>query len=157
MAKQLPDPNRPLQRRFWLVERIGWSILTLIIVWAIAGGAGGGMLADAQLHGEGVELHYERFARHGAGTQIEFRWHAAPRGELSLALDATFVDRMEIDFISHGLQPVRSADAVVFRLVDPPRSGSLLLKAHPQKVGSVATQVQVNGAPLGHIRIFVFP
>ncbi|MGE0153750.1 MAG: hypothetical protein AB7R90_14130 [Reyranellaceae bacterium] len=157
MARQISDPYRPLQRRFWMVERIGWAVLTLVIVWAVAGGAGGGLLSQARLQKDGVELVYDRFARKGARLPIELRWPALPGRELSLSFDAGFVDRLGIDFARHGLQPARSGNTVTIDLGAAADSGGLRLNAHPVESGSSASLVGINGQPLGRISIFVFP
>jgi hypothetical protein len=157
VAKGLADPYRPLQRRFWMIERIGWAVLTLIIVWAIAGGAGGGSLSGMQLQGAGVELDYDRFARRGARTPVELRWPATPGRELSISFDNAFVDRMKIDFSLHGLNPVRSGQTVTLNLGRPTGPGRLVLNAHPVEFGTSSSEIRVDDQPIGRISIFVFP
>jgi hypothetical protein len=157
VAKRLADPYRPLQRRFWMIERIGWAVLTLIILWAIAGGAGGGPLSKTQLRDNGIELAYERFTRQGARTSIELLWPAMPERDLSISFDSAFVDRMKIDFARHGLSPVRSGHTVTLNLGRPSQPGSLALDAHPVEFGTSSGEIRIDGQAIGRISIFVFP
>jgi hypothetical protein len=157
LAKELADPHRPLQRQFWIVERVGWALLTLIIIWAIAGGAGGGILSQAQLQGPGIQLDYDRFARRGALTPIELKWEPVEGRELSIELDAVFVDRMKIDFSSSGLQPVRTSTVVRLDLGRNGQPGRLILAARPIRFGTSISDVRIAGQSIGTLKVFVFP
>jgi hypothetical protein len=157
VAKELADPYRPLQRRFWMVERVGWVVLTLIILWAAAGGAGGGPLSQTRLQGAGVELGYDEFTRRGARTPIELRWPAASDRELTVSLDGAFVDRMKLDFYLHGLSPVRSGQTVTLSLGRPTEPGRLVFNAHPVEFGTSSSEIRIGGQPIGRISVFVFP
>lgn len=58
------------QRRYWLFERVGWTVLILVIAAAAAGIFAGGPLSAATATGAAVSAHYERFARRGVDTQL---------------------------------------------------------------------------------------
>lgn len=69
MAGPIREDMR-FQRRYWLFERIGWTVLALIIAAAAAGTFAGGPLSAAAGTGEGFDAAYERFARRGVETRI---------------------------------------------------------------------------------------
>lgn len=69
MAGPIREDMR-FQRRYWLFERVGWTILILIVAAAAAGAFAGGPLSAATGTGEGLEAAYERFARRGVETRL---------------------------------------------------------------------------------------
>ncbi len=58
------------QRRYWLFERLGWTVLILVIAAAAAGIFAGGPLSAATAGGAAVSAEYERFARRGVDTRL---------------------------------------------------------------------------------------
>lgn len=58
------------QRRYWLFERVGWSMLVLLIAAAAAGTFAGGPLSAATATGAALSADYERFARRGVDTRL---------------------------------------------------------------------------------------
>jgi hypothetical protein len=69
MAGPIREDMR-FQRRYWLFERIGWTILILIVAAATAGTFAGGPLSAAAGTGAGFDAAYERFARRGVDTRM---------------------------------------------------------------------------------------
>jgi len=67
MAGPIREDMR-FQRRYWLFERIGWTVLLLIMAAAAAGTFAGGPLSAAAGTGDGFDATYERFARRGVDT-----------------------------------------------------------------------------------------
>jgi hypothetical protein len=59
-----------VQRRYWLFERVGWTLLLLVIGAAAAGAFSGGPLSAATVAGAALSAHYERFARRGVDTRV---------------------------------------------------------------------------------------
>lgn len=67
--------NMPQQMRAWWIERLGWYGLLLLVLLALAGLFSKGPLSDARLaspQGE-LQVHYQRFTRLGAQSQLQVR------------------------------------------------------------------------------------
>lgn len=89
------------QQMEWLVQRIGWAVMVLIVVGAAVGVLGNsGPLAEAsRTAGDGsFEVHYHRLDRHhGPGKlTVEVAPEAVRDGEVRLWVDRDFVDRAGI-------------------------------------------------------------
>ncbi len=156
MVRSLADSNTKIQRRIWKAERIGWGVLAVLLLWALAGGAGNGLLADSRLGAAGMEMTYDRFTRRGVETPLVLQWPPV-QGEIVISLEAGFVDAMGVDFGNHGLAVRRQGNAVLLSLDGSNAAGRLALTAYPRRVGALRTIVEMNGVPLGRAAIFVFP
>lgn len=151
------DPNRAVQRRTWVIERISWVLLAVFLVWGLAGGTGSGPLATRHLANDVVSLSYDRFARRGAATEMVLAWKAGSNAELVVSLDSAFVDVMRIDLSGRGITPMRSANRVLMRIPTAGRDGSLMFDVQPLRDGRQKSSVQIDGVEIGVISMFVFP
>lgn len=130
------------EHRSWLMERIGWAVMTLIVVLAIAGLFGSGPLSSAIAGQKGGELwvEYNRFERLLSPTQVRACVGAAPAGELRLSITREYLERVHVQeimpppkrveaagdwftFVFHGAR-AGSATSVTFYL-KPNESGRL--------------------------------
>jgi hypothetical protein len=72
------DEDPDAQRRHWIAERVGWTVITLVILAALLGLFGSGWLSEASVGTpEGaLRLEYSRFGRFLAPTTL--RLHLGP-------------------------------------------------------------------------------
>jgi len=156
-ASAIFDPNRRVQRRTWVIERISWVLLAAFLLWGLAGGTGAGPLASRHLENDVVSLSYDGFARRGAATEMVLTWKKTANAELVVSLDSAFIDAVRIDFSGRGITPVRSGNRVVLRIPTAGGDGSLMFDAHPLRDGRQTSSLQVDGVEVGRISMFVFP
>src|SRR5919106_6001727 len=66
------DQDLAYQQREWLVERVGWIVMLLLIVAAAAGIFGNGVLSRASVSdGKQLRIEYERFAHYLTPTSLK--------------------------------------------------------------------------------------
>jgi hypothetical protein len=119
----------------WVVQRIGWGAMLVFIVLGSLGLFGDGFLSRQQIIREGVVVHYERFFRIQAETEI--RVHATAEANLiEVKLSPAFTEnyrivrtipepndrRLENGSLAFGFPATGSAD-IVF-VVEPATVGS---------------------------------
>ena len=100
-ALQLDEQLR-FQRVLGIVQRVGWGVMALGLIVALAGVFGGGgplasASASASAGAGALEVTYPRFARRGAPLQLEIAVAAA--GPVSLTLGGDFASRLQIERI----------------------------------------------------------
>jgi hypothetical protein len=88
------------QRREWRVQRIGWAVMGLLLLAALAGLLGPGPLSDAAAGRAGgpLRVEYSRFER--MQSPGELRIHVAARlartGTVRLRLNRGFVEKIDL-------------------------------------------------------------
>lgn len=65
------DQNLRFENLEWRVERAAWALMSLIILAAILGLFGAGLLNRSEAHGEGIKVRYPRFERVSSPTVLE--------------------------------------------------------------------------------------
>ncbi len=81
------------QAASWRVQRIGWTLMLLIVAAALSGLFGGGVLSSAQAGDAsgGFSLDYERFVRRSAPQSV--RLTLGPASRQSDSTVAAWIDR----------------------------------------------------------------
>ncbi len=89
--------NLPFREHEWLVQRVGWALMTCIVLAGFFGAFGDGPLARETLTNASARLEYERLARREYNT----RWRIIPAatargGAVHVAIDAQLVSRYRV-------------------------------------------------------------
>ena len=102
--------NRPFQRRFWRIQRVGWVIMALILLAALLGLTGkGGPLARASVTGPEGEVVYPRVARWQTADELEVRFSRVSAGEATVQVGVEFGRVFQVE----GIQPEPSSSIVI--------------------------------------------
>jgi hypothetical protein len=95
------DPE--YQRRTWIVQRVGWVLMCLIVLAALLGLTGRGPLstATAGLPDGPLRVEYQRFDRHRAPSEFQILLPAseAPNGQVRVWIDRGYLSGVEIQTI----------------------------------------------------------
>ena len=164
-------------RREWMVQRVGWIVMALLILAALVGAFGSGPLSSVTIgHAPQATLEYERFARYATSTGLRItpalaRTTADRVEPLSVEIDRSFLDdysivsivpeprsvraaagRYILEFELDEARPAPSADGTPD---DLPRQ-AITIHLRPQAIGSRAGTWRI-GAETLHVDQFVYP
>jgi hypothetical protein len=148
------------QRREWIAERIGWSLLLLIVVVAATGVLAFGPLSRASISDASgrLSVEYERFERVTVTTRFKFRLVSSGQ-PLELRLGPAFASAFQIDSVQPA--PVRSThgnDGLVL-VFDPPKAGGLtvVIWCRPRRIGFTEFSVAIGAEPPLRRSILIYP
>lgn len=147
-----------LQRWIWRCERLGWVLLGLFVVLALAGlfASGGPWVTASRVSDDGqLWVEYERFQRRGAPATLTLE--LAP-GHSKVGLD----ERLVADWTVEALypQPVRmtSEDGVLWlELATGSGPSRLHLALRPDALGRVDWRILRPGQPALALSAFIYP
>ncbi len=149
-------------RSAWRVERIGWTVMALILVATLLGAFGDGPLSRARAGSAALSVEYDRLVRSSSPTQYRFRVSPAQaeQGRLRLRLDQSLVDRMELESIvpqpEHQTAGPDYAE-FVFRLAPGERPVTIDMRYRPATFGRQRGSISVAGRDAVAIDQFVYP
>lgn len=153
------------QRTGWLVERIGWVGMAVIIVLGLAGVFGRGPVSWAAVSPPDARFafRYERFTRHGSPTQLHVEFDHARAEDDTLArvwFDREYLDGLQLQSITP--EPVDSesdGDRVTysFRRADTSERAVVVFDVITDRIGRNAGIVGVPDAAGVAFRQLVFP
>jgi hypothetical protein len=144
----------------WLVQRVGWVGLAVVLAGACAGLLGNGPLSHHVIAvGEGI-LKIDRFARRDAPTV----WVIEPAANLlrpvdfKLEISASLLDRVKIEAITPAPRDqAATSDAVSFTFNALAPRSKIVFHVEPQNVGWIAGDFQLGDSQPVKVRQFVYP
>lgn len=149
------------QMRTWRAQRIGWAVMGLILIAALAGLFFHGPLSStvARSADDSLAVDYERFAHKTAITHFVVRIGPPLREQVLLRLSPSFAGMHDVD----GLEPrpLRSSSGSygLEYVFGRSAAGDLAvhIAARPKRFGFVSVHVEVEGRGAVNIAQFVYP
>lgn len=150
------------QRRDWIAQRVGWVVMALILLAALAGLIGrGGPLARTQARSPdgGLRVEYDRFAHYEAPTRLRLSVAgAAARGEqVRLWIERAYLTRARVQQVMPEPDAVRLAGDRVIYLFDAGAGGDVSFELRPNSFGVLAGRAGLEGGGEVAFRQFVYP
>jgi hypothetical protein len=153
--------NITFQRRDWLAQRIGWGVICLILLAALAGLTGSGPLSSVTRTEGPFTLEYERFVRHGARTALTL--HVEPQaiaeGRVRIAVDRHFLVANDLQRLVPEPNATRGRDDAVEFIYDVAPGDGLQVRwtMEPDQLGRHSALVRLNDGPVLQIEQFTYP
>ncbi len=147
-------------RREWMVQRMGWLVLALLLIAACAGLLGNGPLAHQRIATRTGLLLLDRFARRDGPTQwrVEPNADANERAALKVRISSQLLEHFEIVAITpNPVDQAISANSVVFTFHVVAPGSHIVFHVEPQHVGWNAGQFQIGDSAPVLVRQFVYP
>ena len=159
------DEDLGYQRREWLVQRWAWAAMALLIVAAMLGLFGHGVLSSRQAGSPdgGLLLEYQRFLQYHDPATLRLRATAGGddgRNELRIWVDRDYLDQIEIQQVTP--QPIRveaGADrhVFVFRVMQDGGPTGVVIHFEPDAVGSLQARIGIGDLEPARFSQFCFP
>jgi hypothetical protein len=150
----------PFQRREWVVQRIGWTLMGLVLLAGLLGVFGGGPLAHRTSANAALAVEYDWLTRRDSQTS----WKLTPRtppvdGRHRVALDANWAQHIRINAIQPEPESARLAEGrwvYVFEAREVPGL-PIVFHVEARKMGPLEGSIVFNDAPPLQIAQFVYP
>jgi hypothetical protein len=152
------------QRREWRVQRIGWAVMALLLLAALAGLLGPGPLSRTVVNGADSRLRveYDRFAHTQAPGEllIELPADIAKAGTVRLRLNREFVESVEImGVVPEPASSTIDGNGLVYELATraSARPVTVAVQYEYRVFGSTPVRVAIEGGPAVSFDQWVYP
>ena len=142
------NQDMAFQRRCWKVQRVGWTIMALLILGGLLGLFGRGpfshtLVSDPSIP---VSLEYERFGRYQSRLMLSLHLKpgASVDGKVRLWLSQDFLHQVQIQGITpkpDGAELSPSGTTYIFGLTDPKQGGDVIMHFEAQVIGSLSGKI----------------
>jgi|SRR5688572_27516626 len=152
------------EKHWWIIERCGWLVVLLVLIAAVLGFFGPGLLTKktAGQRGGPLWLEYSRYERHAKPIKllVNLSPAAARENEIRLWIDSRYVEANKI----HRIDP--EPDSVelegerfvyTFKARDLSTTSKILFHVEPDELGSVAARIGLVNGPEVRFSQFVYP
>lgn len=152
------------ERRSRWVQKIGWSLFSLIIVAALIGifGRGGPLNVTTVGQNSPLQVEYERFTRHNGPTEmlIKVGPDAVQGEEARIWIDRKYLNAIKIEKVEPEPESVEAGQyrlTYVFKLMNPGIPTTFLFHITPQKMGLHSIRVGIDDQQRLDFNQFTYP
>lgn len=156
--------NLPFQRREWLVQRIGWVVIAVLLVAAMLGFFGPGPLSKTTASGGAgaLSIEYYRFWRMASPMPLRIRIQPIANGqeEISMWISREYLEAMRVESVTPEPERVEAATdhfVYVFKLKDASSAATVMFDLEPARMGKVSGEIKVNHSAATNIGHFIYP
>jgi hypothetical protein len=140
------DESLGQHKQGWIIQKIGWAILYLGLILALAGFFGSGPLSYQIQSKNGSSVKYERYLRYEAESEITFNIPDA-KDSITLEMPQQYMEYIDVQSITplpHGNKTVNGVTTYYFHA-----SGiaSIHCNLIARKAGSITAVIKVNKTP----------
>jgi hypothetical protein len=148
------------QRRSWLVERIGWAAMVLVIAASLAGVLGPGLLGERTLgSSDGLHIRYDRFVRYEAPASIHLELSADTQGAARFWIGGAWLGRVHLENVNPEPEHVVvRSDGVHYTIAaEPNQHVRVTLHFEADAVGSLKGLIGQSNGPALPLEQFAYP
>ena len=158
------DQDMVYQEREWRIQRAGWLLMWLVILAALLGVFGKGVLANAVASDPGgaLTVKYSRFERNRSPSALEVTIGPVQTtgGKFAIALDRDFVNRIEIQRMDPEPASVKGdREHVVyeFEVTEAGQPAEVVIDYEHAQFGLPHTRLALENGPEVLLRQVVYP
>jgi hypothetical protein len=155
------------QRRMWVAQRVGWIVMALVVLAALLGLLGPGLLStSAKAGSEGTSLsveEYERVLRYRKPTTLRLglgEGAVTGTGEARLWLDRKYLESFQVQKVTPEPDSVEAGPdrlTYVFDVRELSEPTSVTFELQPEKMGLLRPQVGLDDGEQVSLDQFVYP
>lgn len=152
------------QRRSWFVQRVGWAVMLLVLLAAVAGVFGEGPVGAGAVAAEdgSFSVLFAEYPRKRAPETLRFRVNAGAveEDELRVAFSRGYLSGVELQSVYPEPDSVETGATeivFVFTLSEEGLPAEVLFNVLYDDIGRKQGNLRLEGHPAVRIRQFVYP
>lgn len=155
------EENIAMQQRVWRFERVGWYVLSLVMLLALAGLFGRGPLSQGQASSADgrVQVQYARLSRSGVTEHLKITVRGPHNGQVQVLLDGELFREASLETLQP--QPLRSrseGQGLALQLeTGTDGTATLYLTLRADTPGSLEGRVSLGPDSVVHFSSFIYP
>ena len=153
--------NMPMQQRVWRFERVGWYVLVLIVLLALAGLFGNGPLSDAEVMSQDgrLKVEYQRLSRSGTTDNLFITVQGIPGQPVTVELEGSLLRKASIETIQPEPQMSMSHGPALLLQLGTSKDGraTLYLTLRSEHVGTLEGIVRAGPQSAVNFSTFLYP
>jgi hypothetical protein len=152
------------EQREWLMERLGWLVMALLLAAALAGLLGSGPVSTATTGaaGEPLRIEYDRFGHYQSPTTLKL--HLAPRAvqgtRVRLWIARDYMQNLEVETIQPQPEHTQvSAERITYTFNAPASSEptTIIYRVQPNTFGTFEAHIGLEDRPPVRFSQFIYP
>jgi hypothetical protein len=161
MTKPMPERNQTIEpikydlqleenlqqhRKGWIIQKIGWGILYLGLIFALAGIFGSGPLSYKTQAHDNCSVEYEQYLRYEGEAEITFKIDDV-KDSVSLEIPQRYMEYIDIKSITPLPYGNRTVNGLTTWYFHASGQANIHCNVMAKKPGRITTTIKVNQTP----------
>ncbi len=169
MAEPLQNPEQcpiredlPFQRIMWSIERLGWVVMAILVLAAMAGLLGGPTTRQETRDASGrVHVEYQHFQRHLDPTALRLKIDTQGQSLFELTIGKELAQAFEIRSVVPGpIETQAHEGGLLMKFAASPDNtmpAEIVIIGIPDRPGRVTGGIGLFGETPAPLNIFIYP
>lgn len=145
-----------LHKTGWILQRIGWFMVLVILITALLGLFGTGWLSHESVTGNGYTLSYEKYGRYETPATLVLNIASTTDKEIVVSIPSAYIEQQEISNIVPEPKAQKTAKGLTTFHFDAGDQSKIVFYVEPDAIGSISGSFTVNGTAL-RVSHFIYP
>jgi hypothetical protein len=141
------DENLNDHKKGWVIQKVGWAVLYLGLILALAGVFGTGPLSYRTTSQNGASVKYERFLRYESESEISFNVQDA-KDSITLEVPQQYMEYIELNAMTPLPHANRTVNNVTTYYFNASHTANIHCLIKAKKSGSITATLIVNKTPI---------
>ena len=155
------DEDLGFLQRMWVVERVGWTLLSAVLIAAALGAFGSGLFStvEAAPPGNGFSVNYARFERMQSPVTLEVTPGRSGGGETLVWISSSYLDKVSVNAIMpEPERMVLGGNRIEFHFATSgPSPAAIRFSMEADEAGPATGEIGVDESGAVPIRQFFYP
>lgn len=149
------DESIEIQKKGWVVQRIGWVLMFIFLGLASIGMFGSGVMSKKTIEGANQKMEYQKYFRFEARMEMKIDV-LSPPGGTTVSFPAEYLQKFRIESVVPEPKENKTENNMVNYLFDGSGPMKISFYLIPQSMGDIKAQVRVNDQ-LYNFNQFIYP
>ena len=149
------EENLPLHEKGWVIQRIGWAFILMVMVAGAIGVFGSGFISKETPQAGSFSVKYDRYYRYEAEMKIEIRSNGTHISHISLPQDYLSNFRL-IRFVPEPISNHTENRDVVYNF-SPSANQTVTLYVVAENFGTIKGVMKINNQQHISLHHFLYP
>jgi hypothetical protein len=140
------DENLRHHKKGFIIQKIGWAILYLALILALAGLFGSGPLSNRTQSQNGISVQYERFMRYEGEAELTFTINDA-KDSITLEIPQQYLEYIDVKSITPLPHSNKTINGETTYYLNAMGTATIHCNLMAKKPGSVTAAFKVNKTP----------
>jgi hypothetical protein len=140
------DENLEQHKKGWIIQKVGWGLLCLGLIFALAGVFGSGPLSYKTQSQDNCSIEYERYLRYEGEAEMTFTINDA-KDSVSLEIPQQYMQYIDIKSITPLPYSNRTVNGFTTWYFHASGQINIHCNVMAKKPGRISTTIKVNQTP----------
>lgn len=149
------DENIEVQKKGWMIQRVGWILMAVLVILAAFGFFGDGMISKKYVQSGDQKFEYQQYSRFESRMELKFDLHSNSNQNI-ISFPVSYLEKFRVESILPDPKQNFSNSNRINYVFDGKGALKIIFYLIPQNIGRLDADVLVNDQRF-NFNHFIYP